>query len=426
MRFLNAFKRIVTHYENSRISLGEYAVTLYAIIFVRLLVETFSDNRGNFAEYMHYYIHYPLFFTLSFCGFALILRDFTGQDMSKILKALLPFFTLILVTPIVDLLFYGGGDINYFIGPPYRIFHSYLNFYGMDGLNEGVTPGMRVQIALMILSAAGYVWIKTRSAFKTIMSALTCYSLLFALGWMPQVLSSVSNHFAATGEGIGLFYSQTLGVARKPSNYISMLLFPMVASAVAACFSALDVKKTKSFTSTMFSRGQLSRAVILCLGIWLGYAQFPEIFSLKQPMMYLLFLNMILCVLFTGAASKTAEYIKQKIEFHGLDKDDMKVMLHACMLFSLMPALIVSYPFFCLILSYHAFTAINLSKVFDLWKSRHAGSVIAGLKSVLLIWMGYVAVNPKGNLYNLPSTVNTATVIVLILAAIIAWRSEKD
>jgi len=194
--------RIIEKIENQKITLNNWLIGFLSIVFLRLLLESFSSKMNFFQKYSSI-IHATGFFFFWILVIVLLLYIFTKEKIEKISKLALFAFLIILLPPIVDLIVTGGkGGIRMhyidLINQPknvldfLKLFGKFI-FYGYQGiffvgkhpdyLNiESLTNnyGIRIQANLIILGIIWYIFLKTKNSFKALLSFLLFHFIFLA------------------------------------------------------------------------------------------------------------------------------------------------------------------------------------------------------------------------------------------------------
>ncbi len=211
---LKKFDYFVQALENPKISIVNYFLSFLFIIMLRNFAEVFSDDTEIFnIRFGHYSFAY-IFFIMYLVPFFHI---FTKESAEKIFKVILPCFTILLLVPFIDMLLTKGKgmDIAYMLPETHdHIFMRYLTYFGsFPGL--GITPGIKIEVGIVVLASFFYILLKSKSYLKSILGALALYSSFFWLGASPFLLKWSLEFF-----GIKYEYSDNLLY-----NYYILLFF---------------------------------------------------------------------------------------------------------------------------------------------------------------------------------------------------------
>lgn len=186
---LDKTKNLIKKVENSKISLFYSITTFFFAITLRNFLEIFSSHGKIFFEaFSHFYASY------TFLAIVLIILFYfaTKERIKKISRVILPSFLILNLVPVLDIILsFGRG---YHIG---YITPGLLKFFTFFGpFNEmTVTPGIRIEIALVVFGAFIYFFIKNRDILKSLFFSFLTYSLLFAYCSMPFFVQLLFNAF---------------------------------------------------------------------------------------------------------------------------------------------------------------------------------------------------------------------------------------
>jgi len=127
--------------------------------------------------------------------------------MIRTSKVAIVFSTLLVLPPLIDFAISDGEgyDIAYIHPEHYENpLYSYLTFFGgFDG--KGVTPGLRIEIALFLIISFFYLYAKNNQLILSLIQTIALYSLGFLIAMTP-ILLKVFNTIAGTNYN----YSDTL------------------------------------------------------------------------------------------------------------------------------------------------------------------------------------------------------------------------
>jgi 4-hydroxybenzoate polyprenyltransferase len=111
------------------------------------------------------------------------------------------------MAPISDLIISKGRGYNMgFMHPGVcdNLAERFFRFFGELGI-LGITPGMRIEIAIILLLCLVYFYAKTKNIIKSILGMLACYSLLFVYLALPFIIKRFVSIF-----GVQYQYSNKL------------------------------------------------------------------------------------------------------------------------------------------------------------------------------------------------------------------------
>lgn len=198
----------------SQLPLQGTLAALLSVIAVRVCLEIFSDNSTpDLAQYLHYI----LFYLTAFAGMSLLYHVFLRhRELSHTLKLLCFGMAVIILPPLLDLLISGGQgyDMGYIQPESWADFWlQYLTYW--KGLAvRYVTPGIRIEILLMVLFTAWYIGSERQSLLRGVVAGLAVYTLMFVLFAFPYLMWQLYNlagiEISASPQGLTVSYLAVL------------------------------------------------------------------------------------------------------------------------------------------------------------------------------------------------------------------------
>lgn len=188
------FVKIADRVELDETPLVRYFYLFGAILSVRLMLEFFSSHRLFTLDDI---LHIGLWFTFIVLAFLLQLHLFSGEKIGRIIRLVVTFFSIALTAPIIDLVISGGvgAKMNYLSLSSWQdVAWSYITIGG-SSLSRGATPGIRVEIGLLVLACFNYVRTKRNNVLWGIFGAWSVYTVLFLSGTVPLVLGGIVRLF---------------------------------------------------------------------------------------------------------------------------------------------------------------------------------------------------------------------------------------
>jgi 4-hydroxybenzoate polyprenyltransferase len=185
-------RKLFEQIESKPITLGSWAITLFAIIAVRLGIENYFDSFPfHFADqFFSLFSHHFLTFTTIFIA-ALPIVAWAGQiEIRKAANVLIAGFLVIWTPPIVDEIISRGAGMwsFYSFDSLTGLLERYITFFG-DKPDVGITYGVRFEVGIVVLMILFYTWIKSHSIIRTITAGLTLYTTLFIIGVLPSIVT---------------------------------------------------------------------------------------------------------------------------------------------------------------------------------------------------------------------------------------------
>jgi len=167
MEFL---KKIVERLEKKTEELSWKNVLIYsfAFLYLRQILETALQWNLRIGTYLLFWesirlllIDYPIFYINVFLILALIMYIFTGENQEKLLKLVFLFTPLILIPPIYDFIFQGGGMKYYYLVETPEILRSLFSDVWTQ-YKLGFSRGQFIEIISACILASLYVLSKEK------------------------------------------------------------------------------------------------------------------------------------------------------------------------------------------------------------------------------------------------------------------------
>ncbi len=186
---------LILSIKNQKISILGWMSAFVGIIFIRFLFESISSptQSGVIPSDSYSLIQIGLFFLSITIGTACIIGFFT-KDYKNTPKVILFGLPIIWIAPIIDLLLSGGKGyvMAYVRDTHFDLIRDFFTFFGPNFIN-GATPGMRIEIGLILIGAGLYVFFTTRSKLRTFGAVISCYILGFIMGSLPGIIYTLAN-----------------------------------------------------------------------------------------------------------------------------------------------------------------------------------------------------------------------------------------
>lgn len=196
---LKLLRQVIAYLESADIPLSYFILTFLSAATLRNLTEqlVFADSDAAHlgADLVHYYLSYICLAL----GFILLLRIFTGEEIVKISRVVLPCFMVLTIVPLLDQLVFMRG-MEYGLGYMFPGQHDplgvrFATFFGPMA-ESGVTFGMRVEIALVLVACGVYLKCKGKGVLKIIAACFTMYVMIFGYCALPYIITWFLGLFA--------------------------------------------------------------------------------------------------------------------------------------------------------------------------------------------------------------------------------------
>jgi geranylgeranylglycerol-phosphate geranylgeranyltransferase len=187
---LKKISKLIENIE-TRPDISYYLLSAFFFMGSRCVLESISNgNKLHLEQFTHFYLWY---FAL-FSSIILLFHFVTGVPVGKTARVVLVSTAIIHLPPLVDLLLSGGATtyhMSYLLCSDFnQLFLKYQTFFGNFYIS-GITPGIRVEVALVTIFGGVYSWLKRKSILRAIVMALSLYTLIFCFCAEPFLASSV-------------------------------------------------------------------------------------------------------------------------------------------------------------------------------------------------------------------------------------------
>ena len=185
-----SLRESLDHLENSAVPWPAWAVTFLAIVTIRNLLEGALGPAGAlgfsyFASPSALMVldHFLFFYVSVFLAIAILLSALSGQRIGRVMRVVIPAWTLVLVPPFLDHFLSGGEGVglSYVLDPSAALWR----FFDPRTAVAGVSAGQRVEILAACVLGAAYVQLKTRRAWRSFTAFAAIYAVVAAHALLP-------------------------------------------------------------------------------------------------------------------------------------------------------------------------------------------------------------------------------------------------
>ena len=170
------------------------------MVVLRAVLEGALENARNLTvqtsewqSLLFVFMHLYMFFAASYIGITVFLSVLSRERIERVARIVLSFFWIILLPPLVDALFFGGGMKLTYLPEINEVWTTALAYF--NPLSDiRITPGMRVETGLVLLGSLAYITIKRRNILWAFLGAVVVYAyMLFILGSFPAFIAWASH-----------------------------------------------------------------------------------------------------------------------------------------------------------------------------------------------------------------------------------------
>ncbi len=186
-------KQLIQRLQETNTSLLNYMITFIAIIALRTFLELFSVNTPLFLVRV---LHYALSYIVLMLGLLILFSYANKESIERTARVILPGFAILIIVPLIDLLLSKGAGINitYLLPEYHDLFTSFVTFFG-EYPGMGASPGIRIEVGLVLLGSLYYIYAKTGNIIKSIGYVFLEYCWIFAWASTPFALKGLNKLF---------------------------------------------------------------------------------------------------------------------------------------------------------------------------------------------------------------------------------------
>ncbi len=419
MKFLERIEKIIKDFEDSKAPFVYFILTFFFATTLRNFLEIFSTDI---------YIS-PLFFyhfntSYVFLALALIILFYfaTKEKIKRIAKVILPCFLILVVVPIIDLVFSGGEGLRVTYMSPENtedLLSRFLTFFGPD-FKQGITPGIRTEVVLVILGSFIYFYIKKENFIRSLFFSFLIYSLIFAYLAMPFIvqgcLKLINQEYNYSGLLLGKFYLLLIFILLVWTFYISNKKYFLEI--------LKDIRPFRLFHfESMFFLG-IILSVLLPVSVKLLQEGVSNYFNRVFIMISILF-----AWLFSVATNNLADCEVDKISnkkrpliSKTIPKENYKILTAIFLLLAIVYSSAVNFKTFFLTILFIGNYFLYSMPPLRLKKIPFFSKLLISLNSLVIVMIGYIF--RTGSLENFPG--NIILFFLIFLTAALNFIDIKD
>lgn len=396
-------KRLIERYEESPMGFGLWLSTALFIIFVRDAIENIvSFQAFPIADAFHL-IHVPVFFISLLLFLILILHVASGTDIRKASKiALLP-FAIIIFPVLLDFVFsyFSKTRASYYYIQD-NIWICLLRFFDPTYIIPELPSSIRLEIALVTLISFGYVFVKRKNIFPSLLGSLAAYLICFLYVSIPALLIEMVKLLVVV---INFLHLRNFPLPEGiiDENIIVLLELFVTAFLAAIWLWRFDQKKCFAAIKNM----RLARSLHYCLLFLLGVvihcldAKISDLFSIMRIAGSLL--SLFLAFQFSVVINDIFDEDCDKVSNPGrplvtgaLKRNEYLNIAYVYLALSLLFSYWVNETSVMIVLLYLSFYFLYSAPPFRLKRFFPLSVVIIGFEAVLAFAMGEAAFTTRG------------------------------
>ena len=392
---MRKFKKLIKHIENPEIPIVYYIMFFFFVVTIRNFWEMFIYGSPILLVF-HW--HYTIGYTTLALALIIILHYAVRSKIKKILRVVLSGFIFIFLAPIFDYIITRPDYYieKYYIGylePGFagNMWHRFFTFFGPYADRAAATPGVRIEIFIILVAFFIYIFIKKKSWIRSLIFTLITYAVIFAFFALPYFVKGFLKIFDLFYE-----YSNALMV-----NFL-LLLFLILASIVFYLYS-------KKYFITILKDIRILRLIhfelMFFVGALLALMNVPDtmILELNQDSVFhwIFFVIAIACAcIFSLITNNITDYNLDKINSPERPLTSSKISIKhyrimAAIFFILASiySLSVHFIFFMMIFMFMGFYFIYSMPPLRLKIIPILSKFLIAVNSLILIMMGFLYVS---------------------------------
>lgn len=444
----NFSERIFASLESTPFSFRLFWATFTALIVGRVALDlgvAGFQPLGTFQLFIQL-LHTFVFFLFSFALLLFLLLWGTKEPLEKVSRVLLFGFLVILLPPVIDaIVFHGELSWSFYLFASLaEMPHRFFTFFG-ENPHIGITTGVRVEVALVLLAIFWYTHTKTKRLTQAVIVTFLAYVLLFFLGTLPSWLAFVFSPaplFAVDHLKIAeLFLSpedvfgRSITDLRSALGYkVSLFLVPLLPLLGGGLLFATHKKQLSSLLGNLrlpqifYHNGLLSLGLLLAVVYTDGY--FP--LSLFSVLALIVLFSVITSTWLVSVVQNdlidthidTLTNTHRPLVTHVLSKETYTfygwlllgyVILAGYLVSPLVPAFLLVY---LGLATLYSLPPLRLKRFLGI------ATFTAAMAGFLILALGYVLLSPTKNLAGLPFSL--MTFLVLAYTFLLPLKDLKD
>jgi chlorophyll/bacteriochlorophyll a synthase len=424
---MEKLRKFIDTLMEKKISPVVWLVNFLGVISLRLFLDKFiaRANAPLFDLVMD--IHNILFFFLNFILIWAFL-SFIFKKKPFELAYFMSWASLALIFPSIIDLIKTGGEVYwsfYLIGSPQDLWQQFITIYGHSP--SGIVYfGTKIVFVVAVISLFGLVFLKTKSIWKSIITAFVAYAISFFVTAFPSLFAFVGLYFQKGKNAFDVqpfeivqFFSsiKIFGVGIENPGYslaynLNFIYFLLILGFLAVVFFWSEKRKFLSALKN-FRYPQLTYHLgLFFCGAGLGYWVYPQNFSLTT-FSFMAFVSLLMSVILSWEASVVVNDLND-IEIDKIsnqnrpltsgifEKSQFKDMGIVVFVLALIGGFMVNYKFGMLLIIYQILAWFYSAKPYRLKIFPGVATLISSFASMIVLFMGFILFSPNQNLAGFP------------------------
>jgi homogentisate phytyltransferase/homogentisate geranylgeranyltransferase len=337
------------------------------------------SNFYDFYTYFNtnsFFVDLPIFFISCIISIIILLHIFTKEKIIKIFKIIIPFYSIILLPPVIDILFSGYKGVYYQYVLNINDYIDFLKFGLIPFMKTpALTAGLKTELFIIVFFSMIYVFAKSKKYYKSILCGVSIFLLFSFYVAAPVWRDNVFNIIRMSISNVFFFLTAIQLVLILIFEYKKKLVY--------------FLKDVRPVVLGHF-------LIMLLLGLMISYDR--NISVIKLNWFYLIFLCLSVCFGWFFAVSlndifdlkidkitkKSRVLVKDKMNI-----SDYNLIVIISFIISILFAAIVSYEHFIFILVYDCIGFIYSVPPLRLKKYPIISTSLIALASLISTYMGF-------------------------------------
>ena len=221
-RLINSLSEKIEILEETHLTSSTWLLIFFSIVVIRNILESFSGEKLVF-DYPSFFLHFPLAYIAPLFTLVILLSVLSKVRVERVTRLMLFVWMLTLLPPVLDLLF-GRGEgkrIGYLPIGPGGFLPTLISFFNPKITLEGTTPGIRLEALLASLLGAVYVFLRSRSILRTLVTPFFVFFTSFIFFTLPYNIVNLAYYLNPELGSVAGLYSKVGVIQRQPWNLVS-------------------------------------------------------------------------------------------------------------------------------------------------------------------------------------------------------------
>jgi len=423
--------------DSNNTSLSKIALSVFAIAYIRIFLENFSntDPTGYFYSSNYIFFHFPFYFISLFLSLVLLTYFFSKKKLLEIANFAIKIFLFTLIPPIADLIATNGAGsaVGYITTEPQNFIPTFFKLINPLGY-DGVTLGVHVAAYLILFFFGLFIFHSTKSFFKVFSFIVAMYVILFLYAISPsfiampklhETLGNANNAYAITMETSWLktmenIYNTPLSMSDPYSQLrdnifispLTQLFFILILLQLFCILLIFYPKLIAALKKELRIERIFTWIAIACIGIFINQKLFGEInlFNSANLITLITFFSLIILNIWLAACVNDSEDVgidkisnpNRPLASAALSLDQWrKIQVVLLFLIILGSGTLSRNVVFCLMLAQASYY-IYSSNPLRLKRHFVTSSIITGFAAAMIAMSGFYLVSPDQHLRAFP------------------------